>query len=81
MSLHWFSPPVPVRTSKPGARYNCNNVEEAARELMEWTNRGPMWNQAVRACMSCLAGEMTPEDVRRAFFAAAEEEGTLVSDH
>ncbi|WP_411970950.1 DUF982 domain-containing protein [Mesorhizobium sp. BR1-1-2] len=75
MSLHWFNPPVSVRTGKPGFTYSCNNVEGAARELMGWNNRGPKWDLAVRACMSCLAGDMTPEDVRKAFIAAAEEEG------
>ncbi|MFD2056812.1 DUF982 domain-containing protein [Mesorhizobium calcicola] len=80
MPLHWFNPPVTVSTGKPGVRYGCNNVEGAARELMEWNNHGLMWNHAVRACMSCLAGEMTPEDVRKAFIAAAEEEGKLLSD-
>lgn len=81
MAPHWFSPPVTVRSSNSGARYNCNNVEGAARELMEWNNHGPKWNQAVRACMSCFAGEMTTKDVREAFMDAAEEEGKLLLDH
>ena len=78
MSLHWFSPPVTVRTGRPGVTFNCNNVEGAARELMDWNNHGPQWKLAVRACMSCLAGDMTPEDVRKAFIAAADEEGKLL---
>ncbi|QND60589.1 DUF982 domain-containing protein [Mesorhizobium huakuii] len=75
-----FNPPVTVSTAKPGGRFRCNNVEGAARELMEWQNRGVMWNHAVRACTSCLAGEMTTEDVRKAFIAAADEEGKLLAD-
>lgn len=80
MAIHRFTPAVTVSTGKPGGRYRCNNVEGAARELMEWNNRGLMWNHAVQACMSCLAGEMTSEDVRKAFIAAAEEEGKLLTD-
>lgn len=78
MSLHWFSPPVPVKTGCSGVTCNCNSVEGAAQELLKWAKRGSEWDKAIRACMMCLAGEMTPEDVRIAFKDAAEAEGTLL---
>ncbi|SJM33279.1 DUF982 domain-containing protein [Mesorhizobium delmotii] len=53
--------------------------EGAAAELMKWTKRGPKWTKAVEACMACIEGEGTPEDVRKAFEIAAKEEGLLRS--
>jgi hypothetical protein len=58
MSLHWFNPPVSVRTGKPGITYSCNNVEGAARELMGWNNRGPKWDLAVRASLRNRLSDM-----------------------
>ncbi|WP_246804381.1 DUF982 domain-containing protein [Mesorhizobium mediterraneum] len=46
---------------------------------MKWTKRGPKWKEAVEVCMSLIEGERTPDDVRKAFEAAAEEEGLLRS--
>jgi hypothetical protein len=74
----WFSRPVSVRTERPGVTYNVNNVEDAAEQLVKWTKCGPKWNKAVRVCLAALAGELTPEDARIAFKAAANEEGMLV---
>ncbi|WP_352775797.1 DUF982 domain-containing protein [Mesorhizobium sp. M0571] len=79
MATHWFSPPVPVRTERAGMTRNVNNVEAAGQELMKWTKRGPKWNQAVRVCIACIADQMEPEEARKAFLAAAEEEGMLRS--
>lgn len=74
----WFSPAVPVRTKRPGVRYNVTSVEGASEQLLEWTKRGPRWNKAVRVCIAAIAGEMAPEEARDAFRAAAKEEGMLL---
>ncbi|MGX5842881.1 DUF982 domain-containing protein [Mesorhizobium sp. ArgA1] len=81
MALHWFNPPVYVRTDRPGLRYGVNHVEGAAEELLKWTKRGPKWKQAVETCMAALADQATAQEVRNAFLAAAEEQGGLSSDH
>ncbi|MER8383365.1 hypothetical protein [Mesorhizobium sp. M1399] len=39
MALHWFNPPVPVKTERPGIIHNVNNAETAGEELMKWTKR------------------------------------------
>ncbi|MER8542283.1 DUF982 domain-containing protein [Mesorhizobium sp. M1334] len=72
MALHWFNPPIPVKTERPGIIRNVNNAEAAGEELMKWTKRGPWWDLAVRV------DEMEPEEARKAFLAAAKEEGTLL---
>ncbi|MER8830040.1 DUF982 domain-containing protein [Mesorhizobium sp. M0938] len=79
MALHWFHPPVNIETDRPGLTYGCNNVEGAVAELMKWTKRGPKWKKAAEACTAVLEGEGTADDVRRAFEAAAGEEGLLRS--
>ncbi|MER8509526.1 MULTISPECIES: DUF982 domain-containing protein [unclassified Mesorhizobium] len=78
MALHWFNPPVPVKTERPGIIHNVNNAETAGEELMKWTKRGPCWDLAVRVCMAVIFDEMEPEEARKAFLAAAKEEGTLL---
>lgn len=75
MATHWFSPPVPVRTEGPGLTRHVNNAVAAANELLKWTNRGPDWNLAVRVCVAVIADEIEPEECRKAFLAAAMEEG------
>ncbi|WP_352720573.1 DUF982 domain-containing protein [Mesorhizobium sp. M0306] len=45
---------------------------------MKWTKRGPCWDLAVRVCMAVIFDEMEPEEARKAFLAAAKEEGTLL---
>ncbi|MER8385267.1 DUF982 domain-containing protein [Mesorhizobium sp. M1380] len=77
MATHWFSRPVYVKTDRPGVTYGCNNVEGAAEELMKWTKMGPKWNLAVQACIDAFEGRVSPKDVRKAFEAAAKEEGVL----
>jgi hypothetical protein len=79
MALHWFNPPVYVSTDRPGLTYGVSHVEGAAEQLLKWTKRGPKWKKAVAACMACLEGEVTAGDVRKAFEAAAKEEGVLRS--
>ncbi|WP_353820829.1 DUF982 domain-containing protein [Mesorhizobium sp.] len=46
-----------------------------------WTGleRGPKWNLAVRVCIAVIADKMEAEEARKAFLAAAEEEGVLRS--
>ncbi|MER8605858.1 DUF982 domain-containing protein [Mesorhizobium sp. M1233] len=78
MSLHWFNPPVYVRTDRPGHRYGVSHVEGAAEELMKWTKRGPKWNLAVQSCIDAFEDKVTPMDVRKAFEAAAKEEKMLL---
>ncbi|RWO77345.1 MAG: DUF982 domain-containing protein [Mesorhizobium sp.] len=74
MALHWFHPPVNIETDRPGLTYGCNNVEGAATELMKLGQA-----RTQEACMACLGGEGTPDDVRKALEAAAKEEGLLRS--
>ncbi|UCI09552.1 DUF982 domain-containing protein [Mesorhizobium sp. B1-1-8] len=81
MRIHgvlWFSTPVSVKTRQPGARYEVNNVQAAAENLLEWPRRGRHWNKAVQACLAALAGDLSPDDVRTAFETAANEEGMLL---
>lgn len=79
MALNWFHPPVNIETDRPGLTYGCNSVEGAAAELMKWTKRGPKWKKAVEPCKAVHDGEGTADDVRKAFEAAAKEEGLLRS--
>ncbi|TGQ51576.1 DUF982 domain-containing protein [Mesorhizobium sp. M1C.F.Ca.ET.193.01.1.1] len=74
----WFYPPVSVKARQTGVRYEVNNVQAAAENLLEWPKRGPHWNKAVQACLAALAGELSPDDVRTAFEAAARKEGLLL---
>ncbi|WP_352459039.1 DUF982 domain-containing protein [Mesorhizobium sp. M0036] len=74
MALHWFNPPVPVSAERAGMTHN---VEAASEALLQWTKRGPKWNLAVRVCMACLADQATAQEPRKAFRAAAKEEGLL----
>ncbi|MER9969804.1 DUF982 domain-containing protein [Mesorhizobium sp. M0060] len=78
MALHWFNPPVPVKTEHFGIIRNVDNAEAAGEELMKWTKRGPWWDLAVRVCMAVIFDEMEPEEARKAFLAAAKEEGTFL---
>ncbi|MER8386278.1 DUF982 domain-containing protein [Mesorhizobium sp. M0166] len=78
MALHWFSPPVPVRTEGRGSTRKVSNAEAAAEELLKWTNHGLQWDLAVRVCIAVISDQMAPEEARKAFLAAAKEQGTLV---
>jgi hypothetical protein len=78
MASHWFSPPVTVRTDKMGVRYNVTSVEGGAEELLKWTKRGPRWNKAVRIAMAVIADQIDAAEFRKAFEAAAKEEGRLL---
>lgn len=79
MALHWFNPPVYVTTDRPGLSYGVSHVEGAAEELMKWTKKGPKWRAAVQACIDAFEGRVSPEEARKAFLAAAKEEGVLRS--
>jgi hypothetical protein len=78
MALHWFNPPVYVRTNRPGIRFGVSHVEGAAEQLLKWTKRGPKWQQAVETCMAAMEGNVPTQEVRRAFEAAAKEESMLL---
>jgi hypothetical protein len=78
MSLHWFSPSIPVKTGRPGVIYECSNVEGAAEQLLKWSKRGPKWHSAVQLCMDAMIDQVKPDVVRRAFLEAAKEEGKLL---
>ena len=41
MALHWFNPPVYIRTDRPGLRYGISHVEGASEQLLKWTKHGP----------------------------------------
>ncbi|TGQ83697.1 DUF982 domain-containing protein [Mesorhizobium sp. M00.F.Ca.ET.151.01.1.1] len=77
MALHWFSPPVYIKDTKPGMTAGINHIEGASERLLTFTKRGPKWDLAVRACMAALADQATPQEVRRCFRLAAKEEGIL----
>ncbi|MER9233976.1 DUF982 domain-containing protein [Mesorhizobium sp. M0622] len=55
-----------------------SNAEAAAEELLKWTNHGLQWDLAVRVCIAVISDQMEPEEARKAFLAAAKEQGTLV---
>ncbi|WP_352972579.1 DUF982 domain-containing protein [Mesorhizobium sp. M1334] len=79
MALHWFNPPVFVKTDRPGVTYGVNHVEGAAEELMKWPKRGPKWKLALQSWIAGFEGRVSPQEVRMAFEAAAREEGMLRS--
>ncbi|MER8461997.1 DUF982 domain-containing protein [Mesorhizobium sp. M1396] len=78
MALHWFNPPVYVRTDRPGIRFGVSHVEGAVEQLLKWTKRGPKWKQAVETCMAAMEGNVPTQEVRRAFEAAAKEESMFL---
>jgi hypothetical protein len=57
--------------------YNVSNVQAASEHLLTWTKRGPKWRLAVRVCMAAMADKATAQEARKAFRAAAKEEGML----
>ncbi|MER8638951.1 MULTISPECIES: DUF982 domain-containing protein [unclassified Mesorhizobium] len=54
-------------------------VEVVSLAVVRWTKRGPKWNKAERVCMAALAGELSPDDARIGFKAAAIEKKMLVA--
>ncbi|WP_240992741.1 MULTISPECIES: DUF982 domain-containing protein [Mesorhizobium] len=76
---HLFSPSVSVRTESPGQTRSVDTAEAAVEELLNCTERGPKWNFALRVCIAVIADKMEAEEARKAFLAAAEEEGVLRS--
>ncbi|UCI23044.1 DUF982 domain-containing protein (plasmid) [Mesorhizobium sp. B2-1-8] len=70
-----------MRTTEPGMRFNVSNAEAAAAELLKWTKRGSEWHRAVSVCMAALADLATPQEARRCFSLAANEEGVLLSEY
>ncbi|TGT64047.1 MULTISPECIES: DUF982 domain-containing protein [unclassified Mesorhizobium] len=78
--MRWFSPKVSVRTKKVGVRQVVSSVEVAAEHLLQWEKRGPKWRKAVEMCLAAIEGKVEPDDVGKAFKAAAEESGMLEED-
>ena len=79
MALHWFNPPVYVKTERIGIRFGVSHVQGAAEQLLKWNKRGPKWQQAVEACMAAMENELPSQEARKAFEAAAKESGMLLS--
>ncbi|WP_352720277.1 DUF982 domain-containing protein [Mesorhizobium sp. M0306] len=79
MATHWFSPPVYVKTDRPGVTYGCNNVESAAEELLKWTKMGPKWRKAVQLCADPFQDRVTSEEVRQASRLLPRRRGCSVS--
>ncbi|MER8866955.1 DUF982 domain-containing protein [Mesorhizobium sp. M0751] len=68
----------PVRTEGSGSTRKVSNAEAAAEELLKWTNHGLQRKLAVHVCVAVIADEMEPEECRKAFLAAAKEEGLVL---
>ncbi|WP_027062244.1 DUF982 domain-containing protein [Mesorhizobium loti] len=77
MDLLWFSPAVRVTTDREGGQDLCHNVQSAVAHLQTWAKRGPKWTLAMSVCSAALADKATAQEARRAFRAAAKEEGRL----
>ncbi|TGV63839.1 DUF982 domain-containing protein, partial [Mesorhizobium sp. M2D.F.Ca.ET.160.01.1.1] len=56
------------------------SVEVAAEHLLQWEKRGPKWRKAVEMCLAAIEGKVEPDDVGKAFKAAAEESGMSEED-
>ncbi|RUX93796.1 MULTISPECIES: DUF982 domain-containing protein [unclassified Mesorhizobium] len=76
-NLLWFSPTVPVRTTRVGMTREVSSVEAAAEELLTWEKRGAPWRRAVQACIDAGEGRTTAGEARKAFLAAAKACGML----
>ncbi|MER8459676.1 DUF982 domain-containing protein [Mesorhizobium sp. M0915] len=61
MGPFWFSPPIYVKTKRPGIRHGVSHVEGAAEELMAWDTKGPRWTKAVQSCVDALEGKSSPK--------------------
>ncbi|TPI67606.1 DUF982 domain-containing protein [Mesorhizobium sp. B3-1-3] len=79
MSLHWFSPPVPIKV-RVGLTLNVSNVEAAGAELLRFTKKGKHWRRAVECVVAFGEGQASVADVRRTFRLAAKEEGVLMPE-
>ncbi|TPJ49633.1 DUF982 domain-containing protein [Mesorhizobium sp. B2-6-4] len=77
MGRRWFNPPIPITGENADVTYIVADVDAVADHLLQFTERGPKWNQAVRVCAAALADEASPQEVRRCFKLAAKEAGKL----
>jgi hypothetical protein len=78
MALHRFSPTVYVKTHQIGITSSVSHVEGAAWELMKWRRKRRKWKLAAKSCINCFEGRVTPQDVQKAFEAAAKEQKMLL---
>lgn len=70
-----------VAIKRRGARIQNVTAIEVAGELLlsdEWPTHGPGWERAAKAIIAARAGEITPNEAREAFEAAAVEAKVLV---
>ncbi|MEO5326062.1 DUF982 domain-containing protein [Mesorhizobium sp. CC13] len=77
-----FDHSVMVLIGPESTRREVTTVKGAYEALVDWphTKRaGPLYREAVEVVSAALAGTRTREAARRAFVAAAEEIGILVS--
>ncbi|WP_269932755.1 DUF982 domain-containing protein [Aminobacter sp. HY435] len=77
-----FDNPVSVRIGSESTQREVTTVKGAYEALVDWPHAkrsGPLYREAVEIVSAALAGTRTREAARRAFVAAAEEIGVLVS--
>ncbi|WP_353032789.1 DUF982 domain-containing protein [Mesorhizobium sp. M0968] len=67
MTIHWFSPPVPIKSEQGDLTHSASSPEAALKDLLKWTKRGPQWDLAVRVCAGVISDEVEPEEARKAF--------------
>ncbi|WP_352917934.1 DUF982 domain-containing protein [Mesorhizobium sp. M0960] len=75
----WFSPPVYVKTKRPGIRNGVSHLKGAAEELMAWDTKGPEVDQGGPILRRRVRGQDVPHEVREAFEAAAREANVYLS--
>lgn len=68
-----------VRIQHRGAVVELQNVRQALRFLDQWPagRRGPVYQCAVNGCSAAIAGQLTPEEARRAIVSFAQITGIL----
>ncbi|CAK7255059.1 DUF982 domain-containing protein [Shinella yambaruensis] len=82
-SAHNWQMPVVLANREAEAFVVVRNSLEAAAYLMDfWPKQhGPAFYKAIRLCADALDGEVTDEDVRDAFLAAAHDANIAITVH
>jgi hypothetical protein len=80
MKLHPFKASVSVWEMSAGHRAirEVRNVETASLVHLSWPGRGKAWRNAAEVLSEALRGRASPQEARKAFVAAAKEEGVLI---
>ena len=75
-----IKPPVFVREMSSGLRVTreVREIETASRIHLAWPGRGKAWRNAAEVLSEALRGQASPQEARKAFVAAAKEEGVLI---